>query len=98
MILVVLPYHLRNLAGVSGEVNLELPAPATLGAVVRALEARFPALRGTVIDPASSQRRALLRFFVCGEDWSHLGLDTPLPEAVLGGAEPFLIVGAISGG
>ncbi|MBF6595477.1 MAG: MoaD/ThiS family protein [Thermaceae bacterium] len=98
MIRVVLPYHLRNLARVSGEVSLELPTPATLAAVLRALEARFPALRGTVIDPASNQRRALLRFFVCGEDWSHLGLDIPLPDMVLGGAEPLLIVGAISGG
>lgn len=95
---VELPYHLRSLAEAGKEVCLELPAPVTPRAIVGGLEARFPALRGTVIDPAKEERRPLLRFFACGEDWSFAPLDGELPEAVRQGREPFLIVGAISGG
>jgi hypothetical protein len=95
---VELPYHLRTLAEVGKEVVLELTPPATPRALVAALEAQYPTLHGTVIDPATGERRALLRFFTCGEDWSFAALDGELPEAVRQGREPFLIVGAISGG
>jgi hypothetical protein len=98
VIRIVLPYHLRVLARVEGEVRLDLVAPATLAALIDALEARFPALRGTLRDPSTGRRRALLRFFACGEDLSHQPLEAPLPEAVVAGAEPVLIIGAIAGG
>jgi sulfur-carrier protein len=98
MIRVVLPAHLRTLARVDGEVKLELGGPATPGAVLDALEAAYPMLRGTIRDQVTHQRRAFLRFFACGEDLSHEPADTPLPEAVATGAEPFLIVGAMAGG
>ena len=98
MIRVVLPAHLRVLAGVRGEVDLDVPAPVTLGAVLDALEARYPVLRGTIRDQVTQQRRAFVRFFACAEDWSHQPADTPLPDAVASGAEPFLVVGAIAGG
>lgn len=98
MIRVVLPAHLRTLARVDGEVKLALRGPATLRAVIDALEADYPALRGTIRDHATQQRRPFLRFFACEQDLSHESPDTPLPEAVLTGAEPFLIVGAMAGG
>ena len=97
MIRVVLPYHLRNLAKVDGEVSLEVAAP-TAAAVLDALEERHPELRGTIRDPRSGDRRAFVRFFACGEDLSHEAPDAPLPDAVARGAEPFLVVGAMAGG
>lgn len=98
MILVVLPAHLRTIAGVSGDVQLDVPPPVTQRSVLDALEARYPVLQGTIRDHVSQQRRAFVRFFACQEDLSHESPDAPLPEAVASGAEPFLIVGAIAGG
>jgi sulfur-carrier protein len=98
MIKVVLPAHLRELARVTGEVTLEVPAPVTQRAVLDALEAAYPALRGTIRDRVTQRRRPLLRFFACEQDLSHDGLDRPLPQPVAAGQEPFLIVGAIAGG
>ncbi len=98
MIRVVLPFHLRNLARVSGEVDLEITAPATIGAVLDALEARFPVLCGTIRDHETLKRRPFVRFFACKEDLSLERADTVLPEAVLNGTEPFLIIGAMAGG
>jgi hypothetical protein len=98
MIRVVLPYHLRNLAQVDGEVTLPLEGPVTQRAVLDALEARYPVLRGTIRDHDTQRRRALVRFFACREDLSNDPPDTPLPEAVASGAEPFLVVGAMAGG
>jgi molybdopterin synthase sulfur carrier subunit len=98
MIRVILPAHLRTLAGVSGEVKLEVDGPATQRSVLDALEARYPMLRGTIRDHVTQQRRPFVRFFACSEDLSHESPDTPLPEAVASGAEPFLLVGAIAGG
>ena len=98
MIRVVLPHHLRTLAHVGGEVQLEVPAPATQRSVLDALEERFPMLRGTIRDHGTLQRRAFLRFFACEEDLSHESPDAPLPEAVTSGKEPFIVIGAIAGG
>ncbi|RUL87099.1 ubiquitin family protein [Tautonia sociabilis] len=98
MIRVALPFHLRNLAGVSGEVALRVDGPATLGAVLDALEAEHPALRGTVRDRDTRRRRPFLRFFACERDLSLDPPDTPLPLPVAVGEEPLLIVGAIAGG
>jgi hypothetical protein len=98
MIRVVLPFHLRNLARVDGEVTLEMTAPVTVGAVLAALEARYPVLRGTIRDHGTLKRRPFIRFFACKEDWSLEPAETPLPDAVVNGAEPFLIVGAMAGG
>ncbi len=98
MIRVMLPYHLRTLAGIDGEVSLEVVSPVTQRAVLDALESRFPMLRGTIRDHGSNQRRAMLRFFACEEDLSNEAPDAPLPEAVASGAQPFWIVGAIAGG
>lgn len=98
MIRVVLPYHLRTLAGTGGEVELALAGEATQSAVLDALEARFPALKGTIRDHARRERRPFVRFFAMGEDLSHLAPDAPLPPAVAEGREPFLIVGAMAGG
>jgi molybdopterin synthase sulfur carrier subunit len=98
MIQVVLPYHLRTLARVDGDVELQVESPVTLGAVLDALEDRYPVLRGTIRDHVTLQRRAFLRFFACGEDLSHEPPDAPLPDAVALGKEPFLVVGAIAGG
>ncbi len=98
MIRVVLPPHLRTLARVKGKVELQVERPVTQRAVLDALEAEYPMLRGTIRDHVTQQRRPFLRFFACGEDWSHESPDTPLPEAVVTGAEPFLIVGALAGG
>jgi len=98
MIRVVLPAHLRTLARVKGKVELEIEGPVTQRTILDALEAEYPMLRGTIRDHATLQRRSFLRFFACGEDWSHESPDTPLPDAVATGAEPFLIVGALAGG
>ncbi len=98
MIRVALPYHLRNLARVTGEVELDVAGPATLAAVLDALEARFPALRGTLRDHDTLKRRPMIRFFACREDLSFQSLEAPLPDAVASGAEPLRIVGAMAGG
>ena len=98
MIRVVLPAHLRTLAHVDGEVELLVEGPATQRAVLDALEARYPMLRGTIRDHVTQRRRAFLRFFACEQDLSHEPPDAPLPDAVATGAEPLLIVGAIAGG
>lgn len=98
MVRVVLPYHLRNLAHVSGEVSVSVAGRVTQRSVIDALEATYPTLRGTIRDHGSDRRRKLVRFFACGEDLSNEQPDTPLPDAVATGAEPFLVVGAIAGG
>jgi len=98
MIRVELPPHLRSLARVRGEVQLDVAAPVTLRAVLDALEAQYPMLRGTIRDHVTQERRAFLRFFACGEDLSHESPDAALPEAVTSGKEPVLIIGAIAGG
>ncbi len=98
MIRVMLPHHLRTLANVGKEVELSVEGPATLGAVLDALEAQYPMLRGTIRDHVTLQRRPFIRFFTCGQDLSQVPPDTVLPEAVVAGAEPFRIVGAIAGG
>jgi sulfur-carrier protein len=95
---VVLPAHLRTLARVDGEVKLDLDGPATQRAVLDALEAAYPMLRGTIRDQETKRRRAFLRFFACEEDLSNESPDAPLPEAVARGAEPLLVVGAMAGG
>ena len=95
---VVIPAHLRTIAKVSGEVSLDVAAPVTIPAVLDALEARFPALQGTIRDHVTRVRRPFIRFFACREDLSHDPPETVLPAAIQSGAEPFLIVGAIAGG
>ena len=98
MIRVVLPFHLRTLAQVNGEVQLEVDGQVTQRSVLDALEARYPVLRGTIRDHVSRQRRPMLRFFACEEDVTHQRPDAPLPDAVACGEEPFLVIGAIAGG
>jgi hypothetical protein len=98
MIRVVLPQHLRTLAHVDDEVRLDVEGAATQRAVLNALEATYPMLRGTIRDQSTHRRRPFVRFFACEEDLSHEPPDTPLPEAVQTGKEPFLIVGALAGG
>jgi sulfur-carrier protein len=102
VIRLVLPHHLRTLAGmgpeVSAELELEVDAPVTMRRVLDALEARYPMLRGTIREYGTGQRRAFLRFFACEEDWSHEGMDAELPRAVAQGKEALLIIGAIAGG
>jgi hypothetical protein len=98
MIRVVLPFHLRTLAHVDGEVELEVNGPVTQRSILDALEARYPMLSGTIRDHVTQQRRAFVRFFACEEDVSHESPDAPLPAAVASGAEPFLVIGAIAGG
>jgi hypothetical protein len=98
MIRVVLPGHLRRLAGVNGKVVLQVEGPITQRLVLDALEAQYPMLRGTIRDHVTQQRRSFIRFFACGQDLSHESPDAPLPDAVATGAEPFLIVGAMAGG
>jgi hypothetical protein len=95
---VVLPFHLKNLAGVEGEVQLEIAELVTIGAVLDAIEAKFPMLRGTIRDHGTLKRRPFIRYFACKEDLSLDPIDTPLPDAVLKGEEPFLVVGAMAGG
>ncbi|HZI31733.1 MAG TPA: MoaD/ThiS family protein [Candidatus Binatia bacterium] len=98
MIRVVLPFHLRNLARVDGEVQLEVKEPVTLGAVLDAIEARYPVLQGTIRDHGTLKRRPFVRFFACKEDFSAEPLETRLPDAIVKGEEPFLVIGAIAGG
>lgn len=98
MIRVVLPHHLRTLAGVGKEIELPVAGPITLVALLDALEARYPVLRGTIRVQGTQQRRPLIRFFACGQDLSHAPPETPLPAAVAAGEEPLLIVGAMAGG
>ena len=98
MIRVVLPHHLRTLARVSREIELQVEGPITLSAILDALEAQYPMLRGTIRDHATKQRRPFLRFFACGQDLSHEPPDAPLPDEVALGTEPFLVVGAVAGG
>ena len=95
---VVIPYHLRVLAGVGGEVQLAVAGPVTQRSVLDALEAKYPMLRGTVRDHVTKRRRPMVRFFACEEDFSNDDPETPLPEAVASGKEPFFIIGAIAGG
>ncbi|HUG15080.1 MAG TPA: MoaD/ThiS family protein [Thermomicrobiales bacterium] len=98
MIRVELPFHLRNLANTEREVVLEVAGPVTQRAILDALEAEFPALKGTIRDHTTQKRRPFLRFFACEQDLSHEGPDDPLPDEVASGKEPFLIVGALAGG
>jgi molybdopterin synthase sulfur carrier subunit len=98
MVRVMLPYHLRRLAGVDGEIKLEVEGQVTQRSILDALEARYPVLCGTIRDHVTQQRRPFLRFFACEQDLSHDSPDTQLPDAVATGAEPFLIIGAIAGG
>ena len=98
MIRVILPFHLRTLAQVEGEVELEVESPVTQRSVLNALEARYPMLCGTIRDHVTQQRRPFVRFFACEEDLSHELPDTPLPDVVAIGKEPFFVIGAIAGG
>ncbi len=98
MIRVVLPPHLRTLAYVDGEVELDVATPVTQRSVLDALETRYPMLSGTMRDHVTQVRRPLVRFFACGEDLSHESPDDPLPDAIAKGSEPFLVIGAIAGG
>lgn len=98
MIRVVLPAHLRTLARVDGELKLAVEGPVTQHSILDALEARYPMLRGTIRDHVTGRRRPFVRFFACAEDLSHESPDSPLPDAVASGTEPFLIVAAIAGG
>jgi hypothetical protein len=98
MIRVVLPTHLRRLANVGREVEVQVDGPVTIAAVLDALEARYPMLRGTVRDHVTKERRAFIRFFACGEDWSLEPVEAPLPDRIVTGAEPLWVVGAMAGG
>jgi len=98
MIQVALPTHLRTLANVSRVVEVQVEAPATLEQVLDALEANYPTLRGTIRDHVTHERRPFIRFFVCGEDWSHQPTDAPLPAAILAGEELLRVLGAMAGG
>ena len=98
MIRVALPFHLRNLANVGSEVQLEITGEVTLQSVLDAMDVRYPMLAGTIRDHATKQRRPFLRFYACGEDLSLASPDTRLPDKVIGGEEPFLVIGAIAGG
>jgi sulfur-carrier protein len=98
MIRVVLPFHLRNLAQVGKEVQLQVDGPVTQRAILDKLESEYPVLRGTIRDHTTGKRRDFIRFFVCGQDWSHTDPDAPLPNEIATGAETFLVVGAMAGG
>ena|SRR2546430_13511857 len=98
MIRVLLPPHLRTLARVDGEIDVDVNGSPTVQSVLDALEARYPMLRGTIRDHVTKQRRPLVRFFVCGEDISHEAPDSPLPDPIAKGTEPFMVIGAIAGG
>jgi hypothetical protein len=98
MIRVVIPHHLRTLAGVKGELHLEIESPVTQNSILDVVETTYPMLRGTIRDHVSRERRAFIRFFVCGEDWSHQSPNAPLPDAIVTGKEPFRIIGAMAGG
>jgi sulfur-carrier protein len=95
---VEIPYHLRNLARVDGEIALDVAGPVTIRTILDALEARYPMLCGTIREHDTLKRRPFLRFFACEEDWSHQSTDAELPEAIASGKKPFLIIGAIAGG
>ncbi len=95
---IVMPYHLQTLAKIGGEVSLDVESPVTHGSIVDAIEVCYPMLRGTIRDHVTKQRRPLLRYFVCQQDVSHEPSETPVPEPVLMGAEPFIIWGAVAGG
>src|SRR6476646_5646990 len=98
MIRVVLPFHLRNLAKTGAEIQVEVPAPVTLGGIISAVEVQYPVLRGTIRDHGTLKRRPLVRFFACKEDLSNEPPQTPLPDEVVSGKEPLMIVGAMAGG
>ncbi|MBK8902677.1 MAG: MoaD/ThiS family protein [Anaerolineaceae bacterium] len=98
MIRVVLPFHLRNLAKENKEIQLDIDGPITQRAILDALEAAYPMLRGTIRDHSTHKRRDFIRFFAAGQDWSHAAPDAPLPETVANGTEPFRIIGAMAGG
>ena len=98
MIRVVLPFHLRTLARVGDEIQLEVGTPVTVGSILDAVEAAFPMLRGTIRDHGTLKRRPFIRFFACGKDYSLNSYDTKLPETIASGSEPFQVVGAIAGG
>ncbi|HRI78767.1 MAG TPA: MoaD/ThiS family protein [Cyclobacteriaceae bacterium] len=98
MIRVVLPFHLRNLARVGGEISVEVKGEVTVESVVAAIEMQYPMLTGTIRDHTTKKRRAFLRFYACGEDYSLVSGDTRLPDKVLSGDEPFLVIGAVAGG
>src|SRR5215213_3972277 len=98
MIRVIIPYHLKTLAQITGEVQLDVAAPLTLRAVLDALESRYPMLRGTIRDHVTGKRRDFIRFYACEEDFSNEPPETVLPQTIASGAEPFLVVGAIAGG
>jgi molybdopterin synthase sulfur carrier subunit len=98
MIKVILPHHLRGLARVSREIEIEVDTPTTIGAVLDTIEADYPVLRGTIRDHVTKERRAFIRFFACGEDWSLEPPETVLPDDVVMGIEPFRVVGALAGG
>jgi molybdopterin synthase sulfur carrier subunit len=98
MIRVVIPHHLRTLAHVRKEVQIQVEGSVTQRSILDALEEQYPMLRGTIRDHGTQKRRAFVRFFACGEDWSHASPDAPLPDAIATGDEPFLIVGALAGG
>jgi molybdopterin synthase sulfur carrier subunit len=98
MIKVVLPPHLRNIAKVNGDVELNVEGAITQRSVLDALEAKYPVLCGTIRDHVTKERRAFLRFFVCSEDWTHESPDSPLPAKIASGEEPFMVIGAIAGG
>jgi sulfur-carrier protein len=98
VIRIELPSHLRKLAQIGTDLRLEVAAPVTQRSILDALEARYPVLRGTIRDHVTLERRAMLRFFACEEDWTHESPDAPLPQAISLGLEPFLVIGAIAGG
>jgi hypothetical protein len=98
LIRIIIPYHLKSLAGISGEVQLDVAEPVTLRSALDALEARYPMLRGTIRDHTTGKRRDFIRFYACEQDFSNEPPDAVLPDAVMSGAEPLLIVGAIAGG
>ena len=98
MVKVVLPPHLRNIAKVHGDVELNVEGAVTQRSILDALEAKYPVLCGTIRDHVTKERRAFLRFFVCSEDWTHESPDSPLPDKIASGEEPFMVIGAIAGG
>lgn len=98
MVHVILPYHLKTLAKLDGAVQLDVPGPITVSSILDALEACYPMLRGTIRDHGTRKRRAFIRFFACSQDYSLEPPDTPLPDAVAAGTEPFYVIGAIAGG